>query len=272
MIELYYIIRWERENHNEVIMKFENSAKKGDELLSNTRKLWDYAEKRWVEEASLFTDDLVEVRRQYNKKTGKTSITYSSDKDLSWYDDLHEVDWNGCKVDKKIFPLIKWLNDSGYKTVYSCSGHLLKHRLLHTNDVQKIRYKGKILYERKDTMSHGYILFDRRYRKIEKYFKAYEKKRFGKELVKVHSYVKNIDLVLIKIFKTNWKNLYIKLRQLDVDPYFYVRKVDVFKNVNGKRVKTGKKRTAIYFEYCNKTPELQDMVLADFERMIKCAI
>ena len=88
-------------------------------------------------------------------------------------EDYELVDWNGVKIDKKIFPLIKWLNDSGYKTTFCCSGHLLKLKILHTDDVNNERFGEKYLYERKDQLSYGYIMFDRRYPKIERLFKNY---------------------------------------------------------------------------------------------------
>ena len=242
-------------------------------MAENNGKLWDFDEKKWVNKEDLFTDDLVEIKKTKLPKTGEIRISYTNVKDPAWYEDYELVDWNGVKIDKKIFPLIKWLNDSGYKTTFCCSGHLLKLKILHTDDVNNERFGVKYLYERKDQLSHGYIMFDRRYPKIERLFKNYEKKRFGKKIAKTHSYVKNCDLALSRLFNLPWRELVSNhLSKIKAEPFFLIRKASAYKQNIGKYVKSGKKQTGIYFHYCNESPEVQDKVLANLEKMLRSVI
>lgn len=240
-------------------------------MAENNRKFWDYVGKKWVNEKDLFTDDLLEIRKTSVPKKNTIRISYTNEKDPAWYEDFKFVDWNGVEIDKKIFPLIKWLNDSGYKTSYCCSGHLLKLRILHTDDKSKKKFSEKYLYERKPQISSGYIMFDRRYPELEKLFKKYEKKRFGKKIAKTHSYVKNFFLALERLYKKPWRLIEYKLfLQMKIEPFFYVRKANKYKD-HGK-TETGKKLTGIYFGYYNESPEMQDKALAELEKMLRTVI
>ena len=169
-------------------------------MAENNEKLWDFDEKKWVNKEDLFTDDLVEIKKTKLPKTGEIRISYTNVKDPAWYEDFELVDWNGVKIDKKIFPLIKLLNDSGYKTTFCCSGHLLKLRTLHTDDVNNKRFGEKYLYDRKDQLSHGYIIFDR---------PEFKKKKISYFM---HNLICDGLFSLEDLLRMNWKNLQVIVR------------------------------------------------------------
>lgn len=114
---------------------------------------------------------------------------------------------------------------------------------------------------------------EKRHPEIERLFKNYEKKQFGKKIAKTHSYVKNCDFALSRLFDLPWRELvFNRFAKMKVEPFFLIRKANAYKKCGDEYIKSGKKQTGIYFHYCNESLEVQDKVLEELEKMLKTVI